>query len=314
MLDLFLLSILLCLIAGSAIDTGNVCVVRAAGALVAGKPAIAASMMLAMACAAIVFYLNGRLGLHRLPPGWAYPGLVTLAGAAIFAIGALINGACAIGTLGRLARGDVGYLATLLGGFVVAFLVTPIHLPSRVPDLAAMTGRGWLVALLSCSGLALVLARQHLRAMQLAWYVILGVSAAEIANWQGDWTWITLLQGLRASEPFRYAALACLGAVLLGAVLTAYVRGRFRWVRPHPGTMLREAAGGGLMVAGGALIPGGNDALLLYGVPSGSPHAVVAYLVMFVLMLVLLHLVSVFRLWSGWAEIDASPRPIAVGQ
>jgi hypothetical protein len=49
--------------------------------------------------------------------------------------------------------------------------------------------------------------------------------------------------------------------------------------------MAREFVGGGLMASGAALIPGANDALSVYFVPGGSPHAVAAYGVMFVVML-----------------------------
>jgi hypothetical protein len=37
---LLLLSVLLCLIAGSAIDTGTICIVRAVNEAIAGKPAL----------------------------------------------------------------------------------------------------------------------------------------------------------------------------------------------------------------------------------------------------------------------------------
>jgi hypothetical protein len=312
MTDLLPLSILLCLIAGSAIDTGNICVVRAAGALVGGRPAIAASMMAAMACAGILFELNTEFMLHRQPSRWAYPGLLTLLGAATFAVGALVNGACAVGTLGRLARGDIGYVATLAGGLAVALLIAPTRLASREPDLLLLTGRSWLLLLLLGTGLALLLARRHLRPVTLLSYAVLGFTAAEIANLQGDWTWISLLQGLRTAAPSYAAAWLCLGALLLGAAGAAALRGRFHWVRPDPRRMLREAAGGALMVAGSALIPGGNDSLLLYGVPSGSPHAILAYLFMFILLVMLLRIVSVFRAWNDWTESGTgSPRVAA---
>ncbi len=42
--------------------------------------------------------------------------------------------------------------------------------------------------------------------------------------------------------------------------------------------MARHAAGGLAMGIGIAMIPGGNDALILYGLPSLSPHAVPATL------------------------------------
>ena len=40
---------------------------------------------------------------------------------------------------------------------------------------------------------------------------------------------------------------------------------------------LRNLLGGILMGLGATLIPGGNDALILHGIPGGSPHALPAY-------------------------------------
>jgi len=62
-------------------------------------------------------------------------------------------------------------------------------------------------------------------------------------------------------------------AMLLGMVLSTWQRGSLRvdW-RPQF-AWARNFVGGLLMGLGAALIPGGNDALVLYGIPSLSPHA-----------------------------------------
>ena len=64
--------------------------------------------------------------------------------------------------------------------------------------------------------------------------------------------------------------------------------------------MAREALGGGLMAAGAVMIPGGNDALLVYGLPSGSPHAIVAYVLIVVMLVGLLRGIRVARTWVIW--------------
>ena len=112
----------------------------------------------------------------------------------------------------------------------------------------------------------------------------LGFTAAVITDWQGNWTWLSVLQQIQSGLPVEYSALACIAAVIIGAALTAAFRRKFRLIRPDPKAMLREAAGGALMAAGAILIPGANDALSVYLVPSGSPHAVVGYAVMFAAM------------------------------
>lgn len=302
---MFLLSILLCLIAGNAIDTSNICVVRAAGDLVSGRPAVTVSVMFCAACAAVVFYLTTLLGLHRAPPPWAYPTLLTLGGAAVFASGALLNGACAIGTLGRLARGDVGYAATLVGGTAVAFLLPRAQPASQTPDVPIMSGLTWLLLMAAVAAAALLLARRHVRLDRLPAYATLGVTAAVINNWQGDWTWTGVMQTLRVGMPAPWAIILCLTAVMIGAAVTALYRHHFRYVPPDPRVMAREAAGGGLMAVGSLMIPGGSDSLLAFGVPSGSPHAVAAYVVMFAIIAGVLHFAPFFRRWSVWPV----PRP-----
>jgi uncharacterized protein len=66
-------------------------------------------------------------------------------------------------------------------------------------------------------------------------------------------------------------------AVLAGMLLSTIQRGSFRidW-RPRPGWLL-NAIGGALMGFGTALAPGGNDALVLYGIPTLSPYALPVY-------------------------------------
>ena len=167
--------------------------------------------------------------------------------------------------------------------------------PSVMP-----TGLTWLLIILAVTAVLMVLFRRHLRPSRLGSYAVLGVVAAIVTNLQGDWTWLSLMQEIRAGSPIQYSALACVAAVLVGATLTAVSRRRFKFVRPDPKVMLREATGGGLMAAGAILIPGGNDSLLVYGVPSGSPNALAAYFVMFALMLAVLRIDPVFRRWAGW--------------
>jgi len=148
----------------------------------------------------------------------------------------------------------------------------------------------------------MLLLRRHLTKRIILSYAALGLIASVLANLQGDWTWLRLLQEISAGLPIRYEILICVGAVLVGATLTAVLRRHFRFIRPDPWNVLRETLGGGLMAAGAILIPGGNDLLLVYGLPSGSPHAVIAYAITIALMVVLLRLFRGARRWVVWPD------------
>src|SRR3954447_12912849 len=100
--------------------------------------------------------------------------------------------------------------------------------------------------------------------------------------------------------PLHLEVVGGIGAILLGATAMALFRGHFRLIRPDPWTMAREAIGGGMMAIGAVLIPGGNDALLVYGLPSGSPHAIVSYIIILTLLALLLWSVGRVRRWLVW--------------
>ena len=71
--------------------------------------------------------------------------------------------------------------------------------------------------------------------------------------------------------------------------------GRFRLQLPHRERLPLEFVGGALMTAGALSIPGASDVVAFYGFPSGSPHAVVAWLV------VLATIILTFRVTgSAW--------------
>jgi toxin CptA len=70
---------------------------------------------------------------------------------------------------------------------------------------------------------------------------------------------------------------ACL---LLGAALSGWTAGLFRNTRLSLSQLLRCLVGGVLMGWGSLLLPGGNDGLILVGMPLGWPYAWLAVAIM----------------------------------
>jgi toxin CptA len=69
-------------------------------------------------------------------------------------------------------------------------------------------------------------------------------------------------------------------ALLGGAILGGWFAGKIRWVPPTMSDVLRCLAGGALMGAGGMLVPGTNDGLIMVGLPLLQPHAWIAVVTM----------------------------------
>jgi hypothetical protein len=67
---------------------------------------------------------------------------------------------------------------------------------------------------------------------------------------------------------------------LAGAVAGGVAGGDFRLAPGRALIWLRSGAGGALMAAGAALVPGGNDAMLLVGLPLLLPNLIAAYAAM----------------------------------
>jgi hypothetical protein len=275
--------------------------VRAVNEAVAGKPALVLGCLVTLLCAALVFTVDTALHWQLRTAPWAWPTLRILLGAVVFAAGAALNGACGIGTITRLCRGDIAYAATLSGALAASLLVPRTVLPGpAAPDRVTTPGLEWLAVIALATLVPLLVLRRHVTMRVVLSFAALGLIAATLANLQGDWTWLRLLNGVQAGLHVRYEIVACIAAVVVGATVTARLRHRFRFIRPDPRVMLREAAGGALMAVGAVMIPGGNDLLLVYGVPSGSPHALAALAIIIAVLFLTLGLSRVARRWVVW--------------
>ena len=236
------------------------------------------------------------------PESWTLT-LAGLGGGLLFGAGAVVNGGCAISTLSRLGGGELGMLGTLLGfsiGVVAIDAGTTLGLlplTAGAPPLAttAHALAPWLLLALAVwmawELVRLVRTRPRgsgLRALLLADLYRLSTAAAliGIANGllyalHGPWIYTRTLRlavGDDAGPPALFWAL--FAAVLAGMTLSAWQRGSLRLdARPRP-VWLRHFAGGLAMGAGAALVPGGNDVLLLHGIPNLSPHALPAFAAM----------------------------------
>ena len=97
----------------------------------------------------------------------------------------------------------------------------------------------------------------------------------------GTWAYTDVLAELAHGRSMRLHAGALMAVALLcGAMVGGYTAGRMRWYPVPLFSVGRCFAGGILMAWGSLLIPGGNDGLILVGMPLLWPYAWVAFFIM----------------------------------
>lgn len=309
MIGVLLLSLGLAAVLGFAAHRASICTVRAVAEILSTGSAyclasFGKSVFWVLAIIVPLIWLNPSLATSM--NGFALSAS-SLIGGFVFGAGAALNGGCAFSTLARLAEGHLRMLVTL-GGFALGVLISvealssvplsrPVLSAPLIGSLAPHAGavvfllwgwalwelrRLWLTRPSKLPFRELVFVRQYRLSTAAA---LMGLANGLLYLFHGAWTYTgALRQGVeglvtatQAPAPIRLSLFA---AVFLGMLLSTWQRGSFclRW-RPRMGWSVNVLAGV-LMGTGAVLIPGGNDALILYGIPSFSSHALPAYLAM----------------------------------
>lgn len=274
------LAAVLGLLTGAALARANMCMMRAAHDLAHGRFASSGGLLIASAAGAVVFFLSGLAGWHGRAV-WAWPTMLTVGGAILFAVGARLNAACSIGTVGRLAHGDLGALAAVAGMVAAMLLLPRSALQDEPPVWAGSVATGMAAAMAVAVVAILGVAFLRGSAKHLWAPLLLGAVAALLYSLHAQVTWVDLATATAKGAGSRTIAAVGFVALLAGAFLAAFFAGRVQWRKPDPRRFGIEFVGGVMMGAGSLLIPGATDALAFYGVPSGSPHALVAWIVLF---------------------------------
>lgn len=290
---------------GYLINQGGTCAVAASRDVVAGRPP---SLFLGFGLAA------GLAGLITLPlVSWLGPlghlgafgviGVPLFIGAGLVAIGAVLNDACLLGSLWRLGNGEVRLLLLPVGLGIGFYAAGYLHLQhaAAVPQHTAPPAM--LIALfgLLAVGFAVALIRAERSRMAgrlpLVWSMaLLGLAGGVMFVVRPGWTYADLVK--LAVAPSMPALVLGLGVAIpalmtiVGALLAALRAKTFALALPTWSTALRTVAGGAAMGLGASLIPGGNDALLLGAIPSGSASGTVAYLTMNALILIAIFVIG----------------------
>lgn len=315
----------LAFIVGFAIQRGSVCAVVAAKQLVLRRRWSRTRAYLVAACWSLVVLVPlAWLLPEQIHLADSYPVTALLLGvSALYGLGAYINGSCAFGTLSGLTRGNLNYAATVVGIFFGAALSSQIgpiasgSLQLSASSLSQPSTMGLVVLILALAVVLHAVSRHYkysrrwsgpLTELLVArrWRVapsvaILGVAGGLLYAAAGDWTYMAVLSERAASltqsstDSMEARPILATLAVVSGGVLAAKLSGRFAWRRANVSEATRKVLGGAVMSFAAASIPGGNDMLLLYGLPSLSLYAIAAYVTMITTLCMLIYLSTLIR-------------------
>lgn len=282
----------LAFILGFALSRVATCTVAATGRWVdEGKMDWLFGLLVVASWAAIILFLLVEwTGRAHLPLDIALNGQLFF-GAVLMGLGAMVNRGCFIGTVGYIGTGKFSYILSFVGlGFAlwlargdVLNLFSPVEFLPRTtiaqsPVKQAALGLFALVALIS---LWLALVRRNRTYLAL---IAIGVCASIIYGTRPEWAYTALLnsflqgQGLSVGKTIEFAVIA----LFVGAIVSNWLKDRFK---PEWGGWkfaLANLAGGFLMGIGASAVPGGNDVLLMWTIPGLTFYGLVAYLTMII--------------------------------
>jgi hypothetical protein len=304
----------LALLMGFVADRTNLCTVSAVAEILTERRArvlwnIAKIVLWILGIVLLMDYLFGISPLNRNRFHFTW---VTLLGGVIFGIGAVLNGGCSLQMFTRLGRGNLGTALSIAGlplGAVLARPLleqAPVMMPQRDSGPLMLDGPWRDILLVALSAWMLWELVSVLRGFRLqevhrrllapdyqpaSSAALLGIANGALFSLVGTWMFTyTLIQGLtnlaypdtELYRPVPTLLWYLLAAYLAGVIGSAiHSRHALLQARPEP-LWIRYFFGGVLMGLGASLVPGGNDMLLLNGIPGLSAHAVPAYLAMLV--------------------------------
>lgn len=277
----FALALFAALAMGFSIQRGGTCMVAAVDQLTNRK---SGDRLLALLECSLWTSFLGLVALAAgLPfsPSPAYQvGSATLVGGLLLGAGAALNGACVFGSIARIGSRDWHYLLTL-PGFFLGSLVHHEALGNTIKSATGLSAANWvwpvfLLLILSLASLIAEAWRNRGNPYALFGYrhatIVIGFAFVVLASISGPWTYTEVFArtahgGATPAVDEMALFLALLGGAILGGSRAAAFSG-FRIAR---GVLC--FAGGALMGFGSSLIPGGNDNLILVGLPTLQPHA-----------------------------------------
>lgn len=308
----------LAFIVGFALQRGNVCSVLAARQIVwCGRWSRLRGLLLASAWGFVLLMPIALFGIEPFTLSrQASPSVFTVLAGALYACGCYLTGACIFGICSRTTAGHISFVFAIPAMAVGATLgqqsgispQTAMMGPSPVtafnPPLLLLwlLIAAWLIwtsrRVFKALGRAGVTPTSLLN--QPRWRssfaaMIIGLLGAGLFATDTAWFYpaaakrvALYIAGLGTTIPLD--SLIGGGALFLGGFAAGLLKGRFLLRPPHLIPSLQAIAGGLVIGYAWAMIPGGNDAMVLYLLPSLALNGIVAYIAMFVTLIAIEYL------------------------
>jgi len=273
---------------GFAIQRGGVCTVAAIDAVVIhqnGQRFYALMEAALWVLGGFLIFWSLRLSEQPII-SWDISWL-TILGAFLLGLGAVINGACVVGTISRIGNFEWMFLFTLpgflLGAMTFYGLSLDVYLPSHKTREVFALVPYWAIGLILIGMLARIFYfRKQIWHFRMA-TIIISLATLTLAIVYGPWAFSDLFIDLaKKNEVVDFLPRLLLFMALLGGAIWG---GATNKTSQPIGAMnlqgiLKRFIGGALMGIGSLMIPGSHDSLVLFYLPLLLPFAWVAYTVM----------------------------------
>jgi toxin CptA len=288
---------------GYAIQRGATCTVAAVDEVVTAR-----SFQRLLSLLEAALWVAGGLAiaaalhmLPKMPAGYAVSGW-TIVGGVLLGLGAYVNRACVFGAIARFGSGEWAYVFTPVGFYLGCLTVGPLFgmpTPRKLGhDSPVLQAAMWIALPFVAFALWRVArpwigdskldrrGRWHEALAARIWSphaatTVIGITFVVMLLLVGGWAYTDVLAELARGMSASVGARSLLALALLGgAALGGWTAGRFRSTRIGAAQVARCLAGGALMGWGSLLLPGGNDGLILVGMPLAWPYAWVAFATM----------------------------------
>lgn len=281
----FALALLAAAVMGFSIQQGGTCMVGAIGQLVAERRAGKAIALVECGLWVLALGMVTIAAGYRFQASMLYPvGISVVLGGMLLGLGAWINDACVFGSIARIGKRDLNYLLTPPGYYLGSLLHAKVAGPwTPSAPMAPAPGSASIFLLLLFAGSVSVSIRQLIDArrsgapLRLIWdyrhaTIAIGIAFVMLSVLAGPWTYTEALGSAAHGRGMpNIAEVLLLFALLGGAVLGGRTAGATTRINLQRGASC--LAGGALMGFGASLVPGGNDNLILAGLPWLQPHA-----------------------------------------